>query len=341
VPSGAPTVYDVAERAGVSIATVSRVMRGSDRVAPGIRDRVLAAADELGYRPNTLARSLAESGGDALGVMLPSDVSHPFYALLAERLVQAARSHGYDIIVGLSPTNDVADYVAAASQLEDRRTAGMLLCGTRGAVQAYWAGRRAGAPPAVAVGGRPVGDIPIVSVDEEAAGYAATRYLADLGHRWIGHLGYSQSQVRQDGREHGYLRAMSDAGLEPVFHGEVLGMEHARPGVQAMLAAHPDLTAVVSVNDAVAIGALRGLVDRGLRVPHDVSLTGFDNIPQSLYAVPSLTTIEVPVEEVAQLAVRMLAELMDSGKSSSVSERVLLPPKLIVRESTGPHTGDG
>ncbi|HJN16616.1 MAG TPA: LacI family DNA-binding transcriptional regulator, partial [Armatimonadota bacterium] len=255
------TVYDVAEKAGVSIATVSRAMRGQDSVTAEARDRVLAAARELGYRPNRLAQTLARPAENTLGIMLPSDFTHPFYAMLTDEMTKSALAHSYDVVIGVSGRPTVEGFVDAATDLEDRRITGMLLCGNAEAVAGYVDTRRPEAPPTVLVGGIAGAGLPLVSVDEEQGGYDATRYLIEAGHERIGFLGLTANTYRTNGREHGYTRAIEEAGLEPAMRGVVVTMDAGRREVCAMMQEHSDLTALVAFNDAVALGAIRGLAD--------------------------------------------------------------------------------
>jgi DNA-binding LacI/PurR family transcriptional regulator len=302
-----------------------------------MRKRVLDAARDLAYRPNSLARRLSGADSRAVGLVVPTDLTHPFYLSLAAQLRDAAVREGYEVVIGSSASNSGGAYVSAATDLEDRRVAGMLLCGHSSDIRAYLAVRTHSAPPVVVVAGLPIDGIPTVSVDEETAGYHLTRYLIDLGHEAIGHVGLPPGVVRPGGREAGYGRAMAEASLEPITRGALMTMETARLGVQSLLRDHPEITAIVAFNDAVGIGAIRGLADAGVRVPEDVSVAGFDNIPQGAYSVPALTTMDFQVAEMASKAVHMLVEAMANDSASALGQQVRLPPQLIVRESTGPN----
>lgn len=332
-------IYDVARAAGVSIATVSRVFNGSDRVSGPLRVRVLQAADRLGYRPNRLARALAEGRVHALGLVLPSDISHPFYSQLAEHVAQCALQQGYEVIVGLPAGADVDSYLRVANDLQDRRVLGMLLCAGADTVRACAAARRTESPPMVAVGCLPEVDMPVVTSDEEAAGYQATWHLLELAHKHIGYLGVGADRVRRRGREAGYARALAEAGREPLFLEAPRNMRGGWQGVQRLLEVAPHITAVVAHNDAVALGALRGLHDIQRHVPQDISLVGFDNIRQGEYCVPALTTMDLAVQPIACEAVRVLVELVANPETAGEPPTVLIPPQLIIRESTAPYPG--
>jgi LacI family transcriptional regulator len=312
-------------------------MSGAETVDAGMRKRVMDAARELGYRPNSLARQLRGAARRAVGLVVPTDLTHPFYLALAAHLRDAALREGYEVVIGSSASYSESGYVSAATDLEDRRVAGMLLCGHSSDIKAYLAVRTRAAPPAVVVAGLPTDGMPTVTIDEETAGYQLTRYLIDLDHKVIAHVGLPADVTRTGGRESGYGRAMADAGLEPMRRGPLMTTETARLGVQSLLRDHPAITAIVAFSDTVSIGVVRGLVDAGARVPEDVSVAGFDNIPLGAHLVPALTTVDFQVAEMAGKAVHMLAETMRNGSASALGQQVRLAPQLIVRESTGPN----
>jgi len=327
-----PNIYDVADLAKVSIATVSRVFHGKESVGADLRERVLAAAEELGYRPHRLARALARGRKNILGLMLPSDLSQPFYGLLAEGVARCAKEYGYEVMVGLAARPTTESYVEAATELQDSRVSGMLLCAGAGTVRAFTEGRRADAPPLVAVGCVPEVDVPLVTVDEEKAGYELTKYLLGLGHQSIALMGWGK-EVRAAGREHGYQRAMDEAGLPARMHGAEPTMAGGLAGVRELMSQRPDLTAVMTFNDSMALGAMRGLHDAGLRVPEDVSVAGFDGIPQGACAIPALTTVELPVETMARQAVDMLGRHVGFCENGGCEDSILISPRLVVRDS--------
>jgi len=329
------TIYDVAREASVSTATVSRALRGRPEVLPEVRQRVLAVADRLGYRPNRLAQALARTHANALGLMLPADISHPFYGILAESVARHAIAYGYELVVGLPALPSVESYVEAAVDLQDRRIAGLLVCANSKTIAEYARNRRAGAPPLVALGCLPDVDVPLVTADEEAAGHELTQHLIDLAHRRIGFLGLGPEEVRPSGREHGYLRAVTEAGLPSVLRGADRTMEGGREGAIRLLEGSPGLTAIIAHNDAVALGALRGLFEAGVRVPEDIAVAGFDNIPQSRYSIPALTTVDLSAEEMAQRGLEMLGRHLGFVEGEP-DGRLLITPQLVIRDSSGP-----
>jgi len=333
-----PSIYDVAREAQVSIATVSRVFRGTAPVSAEVRERVLTVASALGYRPNRVARALAEGKTRALGLMLPTDMSNPFYGQVAQHVARCARAHGHDVAIGLPADDTTEGFVEAAMSLEERQVDGLLLCATRARVDAHAARRTPGACPVVAVGCHPSAEVPMVAPDRESAGYDLTRHLVELGHRDIGFL-CSERPILEPGvrsRAHGYARAMEAAGLPPFLWPGEGTLEGGYDAIRPLLGTHGDVTALIAVNDAAALGALRALHELGLSVPADLSIAGFDNVPQSRYSVPSLTTVDMPVAEIAERAVSLLIALLGQGADQSEAARVIVRPHVVIRDSTAP-----
>jgi DNA-binding LacI/PurR family transcriptional regulator len=329
-----PTIYDVARQAAVSVATVSRAFRGHAYVRPEVRDRVLTAAEELGYRPNRLARALAEGKTNALGLLVPSQMSNPLYGSLAENLALCAAEVGYGLLIGLPARPTLESYVDALLDLEDRQVDGLLVCADAETVLEYMQVRREDSPPLVAIGCSPDVDVPVVTVDEEEGGYLMARHLLSLGHRRIGFLCLWGMEVRLWGREHGYVRAMVEAGLKPVIHHGMPSMEGGHEGVRALLGRAGGLTAIMAHNDSTALGALHGLYEAGIRVPENVAVAGFDNVTQSQYSIPPLTTVDLPVRHMARMAIEALRQSLGPAERDPMKERVLVTPTVVVREST-------
>lgn len=329
------TIYDVAREAGVSIATVSRVFHGKPTVGADLRHRVVEAAQKLGYQPHRLAGALARGRRNVIGLMLPARLSHPFYGLLAENVARCAKEYSHEVVVGVPAESSVESYVNAATELQDGRVAGMLVCAGTATVRAFLESRRAGAPPAVAVGCVPEVDAPLVTVDEERAGYELTRHLLGLGHRNIAFLGWAD-EPRAPGREHGYARAMAGEGLPVVIRGCEASMAGAASAARELVGAVPTTTAVIAFSDPLALGAMRGLYDAGLRVPEDVSVAGFDNIPQGACSMPALTTVAFPVEQLASQAIRVLGQQIGFCPDPPTGDLIFLGPTLVVRDSCTP-----
>lgn len=327
----AATVLDVARQARVSAATVSRVMTGSSHSVSGeTRRRVRAAARELGYLPNMLARSLLTRQTSAIGVLVP-DVSNPYYAVILRGIEDAAgRSRRAVILCNTDRRHDKQQ--AYLQTLLERRVDGLIITG--GTLRRHDLAQLRGMLPAVVIGRHEV-SLPSVRVDNVAAGLVATRHLIDLGHRRIACLAGPASSLTATDRLEGYRRALGEAGLE-ARSGDIVTAEFSldggRLGVARLFAPLHPPTAVVASSDQTAIGALRGLSEAGLAVPGDVSVVGFDDSPLAPFTIPALTSVAIPMYEIGRQAMALLLRLLNGERAASV----VLPAALSVRETTAP-----
>jgi DNA-binding LacI/PurR family transcriptional regulator len=320
----------------VSRTTVSFVLNGRDvQISPATRERVLQAARQLGYQPHAGARQLAAGRSHTLGLVLRQSADQVAGdALLAETLrglMTAARTGGFRVIVeatepGAEPYGDL---------LRSGRTDGLVISGPRTDDPELTEIVEAGFP-LVLQGSLPEATVPSVDVDNTAGARAAVEHLVALGHRRIGcitnaALAYTSAKSRLEG----YREAIADAGIEP--HPEWIqeGEFDAPSGHRAMLALldRTDVTAVFVASDVVAFGAIGAVRARRQRVPDDVSIVGFDDIPVAAFFDPPLTTVRLPAYELGHAAG---IALLDRLSHASVPARTLLPTELVVRASTGP-----
>ena len=340
---GHATRDDVASRAGVSSATVSYVVNNGPRpVAPETRTRVLAAIAELGYHPDNIARSLRVRQTHMLGLVLP-DSANLFFAELARRLERQADAHGYSLLL-CNSQEDVAREAKQLAALRNQRVDGIILIpadAPGGNVPATLDGI-----PVVALDRVPpdwVGDS--VRTDARQGGALAVRHLLELGHRRIAFIHGPQRLAHARERLEGGLLALAEAGLQPRpvwqcpssfdFAG---GWNAAR----ALLTLLERPTAFCCSNDAMAVGALAGLHALNLRVPHDVSVTGFDDVPLAAYAIPPLTTVTQPYDAMAATALTILLQRIAeaaAGEAAQPPNCRMLEIGLVVRGSTGPVRG--
>lgn len=324
------TISDIARRADVSISTVSRVLRGTAGVTEPKRRAVMAAVDELNYQPNVFARGLASGQSMAIGV-LTQNFGSPFYDTILQGVVQGLRDTHYSSVFADGQWH--ADIEREAVQaLVQRQIDGLIVLGgyLPGELLAQFAARF----PVVVVGRR-VAELEesCLYIDNQKAAYLATRHLIELGHRRIAHISGRPDHVDAQERKQGYLQALQEAGIEPLAELMVEGNFRRQSGVLALemlLARGTAFSAIFAANDQMAHGTRLALYRRGIRVPEDVSLVGFDDEPVAAYMIPPLTTVRQPAVELGlEAATMVLARL---------AGRHTLPPRLeaelIIREST-------
>ncbi|WP_461123451.1 LacI family DNA-binding transcriptional regulator [Saccharothrix stipae] len=323
-----PTMEDVAARAGVSRALVSLVMRGSPKVSDQRRAAVLKAAEELGYSPHAMARSLASRTSHVLGVMV-SDLHNAFFAEVVDGLDSVATEHGFDLIINTGGRSPARERRALRSLLSFR-PAGLALLSP--VVPTADIGRAADQAPVVLVArSSRLATVDTVNDDGERGIALAVDHLVSLGHERIAHLDGGEGS-RAAPRRRGYLAAMASHGLTPrVVASEYTDAAGAR-AVRGLLGDMP--TAIVSCNDFNAVGAISALEDAGFRVPRDVSVVGYDNTSLAALRHVSLTTIDQPRNEFGRLAAAALLQRVRGERAEPV--RHLLRPSLVVRSTTAP-----
>jgi LacI family transcriptional regulator len=325
---------DVAREVGVSIMTVSRVVNNKGEVSDLTRRRVLAAIETLGYRPSMIARGLATRHTGTLGLVVP-DVANPFFAEVARGVEQIAYAQGYNVFL-CNTDEDAARELDVLGSLEEKRVDGIVLCSSRLdsadlqlVLEAY---------PAVALVNRQVNgsEYPVaaVLVDDVMGGRIATEHLLSRGHRAIGFLSGPGGSQSGRGRLQGYRDTLNSAGVTP----DPAWVQNCAPVAAAGLAAvttllehAPELTAVLAYNDLVAVGVLRACEDSGRRVPDDIAVVGFDDIPLAELVNPALTTCRIQRFELGATAVELLISQIRGELTTA--RRVVLEPQLIVRSS--------
>jgi DNA-binding LacI/PurR family transcriptional regulator len=330
--SARPTILDVAERAGVSKSLVSLVMRGSPSVSEERRAAVLAAAEELGYRPNVVARSLVQRQSKHLGVMI-SDFHNPFFADLVSGLEDRANSEGYRLIMNTGRRVNSEEEEAIGSLIE-LQVDGLILAGARVPMRVIESAA-ASVPVVLVSRSSRKPNIDVVVNDDRIGSGLAVEHLVGLGHRRIAHIdgGYGANAVP---RRLGYEAAMRRFGLGDHIQTvrAAFTAEAGAEGVHELCRRREPPTAIFVCNDRAAVGALGALDQRGLRVPEDVSVVGYDGI--SIGALPQiqLTTVLQPRVEMGRTAVEVLLERLRGERTTA--RRVVMPPRLIVRGTTAP-----
>ena len=335
--TGRPTISDVARRAGVSTATVSRVLAGIGRSRPETASAVYAAAEALGYRPSGVARSLRMQRTRTLGLIV-SDVQNPFFPELVRAADDAARAIDYSILLG-SAAFDEERAVHYLNLMVDRRVDGMIVASSQ-ISDASWTWLIASPVPVIVVNSEPPdARVAAISSDNEGGSRRAVEHLVELGHRRIGYIRGPQSFTAARPRLAGFQAACAEAGLDPADTPVVRSdgqVENGELVTAQLLEDAPGLTALAAYNDLTAIGALRALRRAGRRVPQEISVIGFDDIAAASWVVPGLTTISQQKAEMGRLAVDYLARTLDAGDDPPAPEVIRLPTELRVRESTGP-----
>jgi DNA-binding LacI/PurR family transcriptional regulator len=328
-----PAMTDVARLAGVSHQTVSRVLNNHPNVRPKTRDRVLATIGQLGYRPNAAARSLVTRRTRTLGV-ISFDTTIYGPAPMLSGVEQAAR-HSYFVSIASLPAYDRRSVLGAVDKFLGQGVEGIIVIAPQiTTVDAL--GQVAVEVPLVAVDCGTQASIASVAVDNAAGAALATRYLLDLGHRTVHHVAGPHSWQGARERADGWRRALRAAGApQPAM---LSGDWSAASGYQIghELALVPGVTAVFCGNDHMALGLLRALAERGRRVPQDISVVGFDDIPEAAYFLPPLTTVRQDFGELGQRALRGLLSRISDGDESAARPAPWMPvlPELAVRAST-------
>jgi DNA-binding LacI/PurR family transcriptional regulator len=320
---------DVARLAGVSHQTVSRVLNDHPNVKEQTRLRVRAAIAELGYRPNRAARALVTGRSQLIGVVAQNSVLYGPASLLAA-FEQAAAEAGFAVSVGSVGRLDRESIAGAVERHLDQRVAGLVVIAPVASADQALAEMPAGVP-LVTIDGDPQRAHALVTVDQVAGARAATRHLLDAGHPTVWHVSGPGDWYDAAGRIEGWRQALRAARAEvpPLLPADW----SAAAGYSAgqMLARMADVTAVFAANDHLALGILRALSERGRHVPHDVSVVGFDDVPEAAYFIPPLTTVRPDFDAVAQAGLDLLlAQMENEGLAPG---RVVIAPDLIVRDS--------
>ncbi len=327
-----PAMTDVARLAGVSHQTVSRVLNDNPNVREQTRLRVRAAIAELGYRPNRAARVLVTGRSQVIGVLAQSSTLYGPASLLAA-FEQAAAMAGFGVSVGSVRSLDRKSVAEAVNRHLDQRVAGLVVIApVRSASEAL--DDLPADVPLVTIDGDPERASALVTVDQEQGGARATRALLEAGHRTVWHISGPPDWFDSQGRIAGWRRALDDAGVEtpPLIQGDWSAASGYRAG--QMLARMPEVTAVFAANDHLALGLLRALAERGRRVPEDVSVVGFDDVPEAAYFIPPLTTVRPDFNSVARASLDLLLRQIETGES--VGDRRTIEPTLVVRDSVAP-----
>lgn len=331
------TIYDVAREAGVSMATVSRVVNGNPNVKPLTRKKVLAAIERLGYRPNAVARGLASKKTTTVGVIIP-DISSLFFSELARGIEDIATMYKYNIILCNSDQR-MEKELQLINTLLEKQVDGLLFMGAEIKEDHLQALTSTSVPTVLAATRDADNILPSVSIDHFQAGYDATQALIERGHKRIAMItGPLNDPLSGLMRFEGYKKALMDAGIglqeELVANGNFFYKSGLALTNEFLKLAEPP-TAIFAANDEMAIGAIHAIQDSGMNVPGDIEVIGHDNIRLVEMVRPRLTYVVQPMYDIGAVAMRLLTKYMNN---ENVEEHVvLLPHRIEYRESTRPE----
>jgi LacI family transcriptional regulator len=326
---------DVAERAGVSVSTISHVINETRPVSDELRQRVLAAMDELGYQPNRLARSLRRGETHTIGMVVP-DSANPFFAEVARGIEDTSFEYGYSLIL-CNSDGDLEKELFYTNVLTEKQVDGILFVAAGVSTEHICALQERHIP--VVVVDR---EIPNVSVDEvltdnARGGWLATRHLLELGHRRFGCITGPSNLTPSAERVTGYRQAVEEDGV-PVDEVLIVKGDFQYEGgyraARQLLAMDDPPTAIFACNDLMAVGAISAAVELGRKVPSDLSVVGFDDVPLASFTNPPLTTVVQLKYEMGVIATTMLLERMHD--CDMPPRRRMLDTTLVIRQSTAP-----
>lgn len=342
-----PTLKDVAALAGVSIGTISRVINDSGAVKASTKQRVLAAIEKLNYIPNAAARSLVTGRANALSLILvqqnPIRLSvWPYEMTLLQGISDFLKGKGWDLQISWCFREEANDPGYLRRLLNRRSTDGVLMASLWPLELPALVELSSRNIPYLLVGFRNQ-DHPIRSIefDNKGAARQIAQHLIDLGHRRIALIAGEVETLHMADRLVGVQAALSGSSIplpQEMVRAADWTMEAGYEAMLELLATSPELTAVICGNDNLAAGAIKALTERGIRVPDDVSVVGFDDSPVASVTQPALTTVSVPLYEVGRLAAeRLFDEIQEDGQASPT--RAVLPCRVVVRDSTAPPPG--
>jgi LacI family repressor for deo operon, udp, cdd, tsx, nupC, and nupG len=336
--TSSPDIHAVAKHAGVSTATVSRVLSRPEVVAPSTRRKVMRAVQFLGYTPNAAAKNLRTLRSRKILVTVP-DIANPFFALILQGIEDTALSQGYSVLVG-DTQHDLKREERYAQMLRRREADGLIFLGHRLPNEAASLIKAMTPGCAPVVNGcefSPRLGVPSVHIDNAKAAAEAMDCLYELGHRHVGIItGPLVSPLSRD-RLRGALSSARNHGAEEdciVVNGD-FSIESGRTGAEQLLGAAEPPTAIFCFNDEMAIGVIDTAKRRSLSIPLGLSVVGFDDIRFARYTDPPLTTVAQPMREIGEGTVRLLLQILNG--QTTAPESITLPHKLIVRFSTGPR----
>lgn len=332
------TIIDVAKRAGVSPSTVSRVISGHPRISPATAAKVKEIMEDLGYHPNVMAKSLVSKTTNTIGIVLPRPAEELFQNLFFPEVIRGIVTHStrsaYDLMIttGISEREEIE---AVTRLVKGRRVDGILLLHSRKEDPVVSFLREQGFPFVLVGRSEDFPDTPSVDTNNVQASYDATRHLISQGHKRIGFVSGPPNLIVSRDRLEGYKQALQEAGLEArpewIVEGEFL-QESGYRAMSFFMGLPERPTALVVIDDVVAFGVLRGLNELGFKVPFDLSVVGFNNIPMAELSNPPLSSVDISIYQLGYTASQTLIRIIKGEPLHQTS--LTIPHRLIVRESS-------
>lgn len=326
------TIYQVSELAGVSLATVSRVMNNNARVSENTRNKVLAAMEQLGYRPNSIAQSLASNRSNSVGILV-SELHGPFYGEMLSGIENECRAAGKHVIIAAGHSEEASEKDGIEFLIS--RSCDALILHVEAVSDNYLIKLASGNMPVVLIN-RFIPQLAdnCISLDNELGGYLATKELLQQGHTQLAYMAGPMWKSDAKDRYNGHLRAMAEYGLSfnPALLAEGDFQDSSGSAcMQQLLAKGIPFTALVCANDEMAAGAMEVARAQGLNVPQDLSIVGFDNLILARYIYPKLTTIDYPIGEMGRMAARWV--LKNIYQQQALQLKNVFQPVLVCRNS--------
>ncbi len=326
------TIYQVSELAGVSLATVSRVVNKNARVSEKTAKKVHDAMKELGYRPNSIARSLASSRTNSIGLLV-SELHGPFFGSMMSGIETELRAKGKHTIIASGHSDEATEKDSIEFLIN--RNCDALILHVEAVSDDYLLKLSEGKTPLIIINRLVPGlEDRCVSLDNEAGGFLATQALIKKGHRQFAYISGPNWKKDAQDRYNGHIRALNQAGLAQdsnlVYEGN-FQQEGGREGIQALVKSGKPFDAIVCGNDEMASGAMTKARELDIKVPDDVSIIGFDNIIYAEYLNPKLTTVDYPIQKMGKMAARLALQHTYNFKDLDIATRFV--PQIVERES--------
>lgn len=333
-----PTIKDVAKKANVSIATVSRILNNLPGYSEDTKDKVLRAIEELRYHPNAVARGLINKRTQTIGVLFPN-VSNMYSSAILDGIEDTAHNLDHSVIVCNTDSNGIRTkkYLQV---LKEKQVDGLIFTSEVLKEEYYDLLSEINIPIVLVSTLSYQYSLPYVKVDDRHAAYTGTEYLIKHGHRKIAMIsGTEGDPIAGTPRVEGFIQALNDNGLDggiaPIIYGDGFGFKAGEDGLPKIFEQQPDTTAVFAASDDMAVGALASAYKMGKKVPDDLSVIGFDNTMIGEMSIPPLTTVAQPLFNMGKTASEMLFSMIESGQTTVESR--IMPHEIIERQSVKKH----